>query len=374
MKVLYLTTWDFKEGESDGVYKKIQSQIRCFEKRGYQVDVIYLHNQNILFRRDGKTKKIGHVGKIEKTPAYIKILPKVKKLQYDWVYNRYGMMDTFYYHVLRRLHKNGSRIMVEIPTYPYIYEKPKGILYDILFGWDRFYVNRLHKVIDFIVTYSQDEVIYGVKTIHIMNGIDYDRISKTKENVNRDNIIDLLAVALMQPYHGYERLLYGIRQYYDQGGKREFRLHLVGDGPEKKHYEEIVKEQHLEKWVTFYGKKSGLELDELYEQADIGVCTLGGYKRNVEWSSELKSKEYLAKNLPILAGVDIDVFEKLDKKYFLRIPNDSSEVDMQRVARFYDDIYGDGRKKMDISLRDAAEPYINMISALKPVYKKLEEI
>lgn len=42
MKILYLSTWDFTNEESDGVCKKIYSQIAVFEKKGYEVDFIFI--------------------------------------------------------------------------------------------------------------------------------------------------------------------------------------------------------------------------------------------------------------------------------------------------------------------------------------------
>ena len=37
MKILYLSTWDFTNEESDGVCKKIYSQIDVLKKKGYDV-------------------------------------------------------------------------------------------------------------------------------------------------------------------------------------------------------------------------------------------------------------------------------------------------------------------------------------------------
>ena len=77
-KILYLSTWDFTNEYSDGVCKKMKSQIGAFEKKGFHVDFIYISNAKILFRKDGVICEIGKVGSVKKTPAYIKMYKYLK--------------------------------------------------------------------------------------------------------------------------------------------------------------------------------------------------------------------------------------------------------------------------------------------------------
>lgn len=78
MKLLYLSTWDFSNEKSDGVCKKIYSQIAVFEKHGYEVDFICLKDGNIFYKEGGLERIIGHVGSTKKTPAYIKMYKSLK--------------------------------------------------------------------------------------------------------------------------------------------------------------------------------------------------------------------------------------------------------------------------------------------------------
>lgn len=367
MKMLYLSTWDFANEQSDGVCKKIKSQIKVFEKNGLQVDFIFIRSNEVVYREDGRERILTHVGSIKKTPAYMKMYPYLKDKQYDWIYNRYGMMDTFYYRVLRRLHHNGARILIEIPTYPYAGEKQKGIAYQLMYWWDTLYLKKLKNLTDRILTYSQDEVIWGITTIQIMNGIDLVEITPVVKEEKKDDTIHLLIVALMQPYHGYERLLYGLKQYYDEGGSRKILCHFVGDGPEKAAYERIVTEKKLEDYVIFYGKKGGRELDAIYDKCDLGMCTLGAYKKNIFWSSELKSREYLAKGIPIVSGVETDIFSVIDKQYFLQFPNDTTWIDMEKIIRFYDSIYQIDSSIVVANIREMATKYISIENTMQPI-------
>lgn len=373
MKILYLSTWDFADEQSDGVCKKIKSQIKVFEKKSFQVDFIYIRKNDLVYKENGTERILAHVGNIKKTPAYIKMYRHIKDKQYDWVYTRYGMMDTFYYRVLKRLHHNGARILIELPSYPYAGEKPKGIAYQFMFWWDALYLGKLKNITDRILTYSRHEVIWGIPTIQIMNGIDLSEIPPAVKVKEDDDTIHLLAVALMQPYHGYERLLYGLKQYYDAGGSRKIVCHFVGDGPEKATYERIVSEENLDDYVIFYGRKGGKELDEIYNKCDLGMCSFGYYKVNASLSSQLKVREYLAKGIPIICGVDTDIFRVIDREYYLQFSNDASYLQMEEIISFYDKIYQQSDKQtVAIKIRKMAEKYISIEATMEPVCEYIQ--
>lgn len=336
MKILYLSTWDFTNEESDGVCKKIYSQIAVFEKNGYDVDFIYIKDGKIVYREGGISRAIGKVGSIKKTPAYIKMYKAIKNKKYDWVYNRYGMMDTFYYRVLKRMHKNGARILIEIPTYPYVNEIPKGLLYKIMIEWDKIYSMRLKKCVDRIATYSLDDSIFGIKTIKIKNGIDFSRI-KIKNKKIDNGIIDLIGVAHLSKWHGFDRVIKGLYEYYlETTDKQPVNFHIVGTGDTLVEYQKLVKEYKLEEYVFFYGNKSGKELDEIYDKCDIAVSSLGLHRIGVtEQASVLKSREYGAKGMPMISSITIDVFKADDFKYISYFPEDETPINMEQVVELY---------------------------------------
>lgn len=366
MKLLYLSTWDFSNEESDGVCKKIKNQIRVFKDRGYVVDFIFIKNSKVICIEDGIEKEIASVGTIKKTVAYMKMYPYIKAKKYDWVYNRYGMMDTFYYRVLKRLKKNGVEIVIEIPTYPYAKERRAGIMYHLMFLWDQYYRKNLKKLVNRFVTYSKDEIIFGVPTIPIINGIDVSLIQTITGRAEQDDIINLITVAIMQKYHGYDRLLLGLRDYYNKGGKRSIVCHFVGDGPERETYEAIVDKYNLQAHVIFYGMKRAEELDEIYNTCDIGVTSMGFHRNEIYLSSELKSREYLAKGLPIVSGGKIDIFTDNAQWFYLENPADDSNIDIDLIIDFYDEIYKKhNREEVINTIREFAEKTVDMGSSMR---------
>ena len=374
MKLLYLSTWDFSNEKSDGVCKKIYSQIAVLEKAGYEVDFIYHRDGNILYKEDGQEKIIGSVGNIKKTPAYMKMYKFLKNKKYDWIYNRYGMMDTFYYRVLKRLHKNGARIIIEIPTYPYVHEIPKGVLYKLMILWDKIYINKLSDCVERIATYSLDEQIYGIKTIKIKNGIDFSLI-KIKEIKRLDGMINLIGVAHLSKWHAYDRVIKGLHEYYTKATNEAIiNFHIVGSGDSLQEYENMVQEFGLKDHVFFYGNMHGDELDEIYNKCDIAVSSLGLHRIGVkDQASVLKSREYAAKGMPMISSILIDIFKPEDFKYICYFPEDETPIDMKRVLEFYTEIT---KSKKDIrhEIREYAYSKCDKSVAMMPIIKYMEEM
>lgn len=373
MKLLYLTTWDFTNEQADGVCKKIRSQISVFENYGYEVDIILIRNGKVIYRECGKEREIAAVGSVKKAPAYFKMYQTLKNKKYDWVYNRYGMMDTFYYRVLKRLHQNGARILVEIPTYPYIHEIPKGILYSLMILWDKLYINKLSDCVERIATYSLHEQIYGIKTINIKNGIDFSLI-KIKEEKTEDGTLDLIGVAHLSKWHAYDRVIKGLHEYYTTAANETIiNFHIVGTGDSLQEYENLVREYELQNHVIFYGNKCGDELDEIYNRCDLAVSSLGLHRIGIkDQASVLKSREYAAKGMPMISSILIDVFKPEDFKYICYFPEDETPINIEKILNFYSEI---SKSKQDIrhEIREYAYSRCDKSVVMMPIINYMKE-
>lgn len=373
MKLLYLSTWDFTNEKSDGVCKKMYSQLRVFEKRGYQVDFIYIKDGKVIYRENGEERTIATVGAIRKTPAYIKMYRHIKDKKYDCVYNRYGMADNFYNRVIKRLWKNGAKIYVEVPSYPYEGEREPGLLYWLMFKWDEICRKSLKKYVSNIVMYMDYDKLFGIDTIRLINGVDVSNIKPVKKMERDSEAIHLLIVTLMMKHHGYERLIEGFHEYYQAGGTRKVICHVVGDGVERPYYEELVKKYNLEENIIFYGLKSGAELEAFYEDADFGVTAMGLYKDNIFLTSELKSREYLAKGLPLISGAQIDIFKGKDRWFYNKFSEDATPIDIGRVIQIYDDMCKDRTKEEAVKeIRQFAEETVDMSETMKLLFEHME--
>lgn len=289
----------------------------------------------------------------------------------DFLYVRRAVADRAYVSFWKRVKEKypNCKIIIEVFTYPYDKDD---------FGrWDAwpFYIKellyrkKLKKYVDTFVTYSEDTEIFGVPTIRTINGIQLENISPSK-GTYQENRITMMAVAYMQSHHGYERILEGLHQYYkNAANKYVVELLLIGDGPEKPLYQSLVRKYHLENCVRFYPTMSGNALDEMYDISDIALASFGTYKKGVYTRlSALKTREYLAKGMPIITGCEIDV---LDSQYeFVRnFPNSAEPVNIDEVVAFYDRIKQKEKGKQAVinTIRQFAESHVSMDSAMKPI-------
>lgn len=134
-------------------------------------------------------------------------------------------------------------------------------------------------------------------------------------------------------------------------------------------YKKLVKRCKLEDYVLLYGRKTGDNLDYIYDSMDIALGSFVSYK-NIYRSSALKIREYLAKGIPVVSGCCEDAFEQDEQyKYYLELPNDSIIVDIQLIINFYNDIYETGMEWVQIrrEIREYAKRKVDLSITMMPI-------
>lgn len=360
----------FQGRTSIGVSKKIDMQMeefgRYFEMHELEIETI----ARTLFQR-----VIGLFPMASITRNYEKALDKLEEP--DFIYVRRTVADRAYVGFFREVRRRypECKILIEIFTYPYDKDD---------FGkWNAwpFYIKeilyrgKLKKYISRFVTYSRDNEIFGVPTICTTNGINVDSLTKVSGEY-RENALTLLGVAYMQRQHGYERVIEGMHEYYaGGGGECKVYLYLVGEGPEKKKYQELVQKYHLEEYVTFYPVTTGKELDELYDRADIALAAFGLYKVGYynEPIGALKTRECMAKGIPMISGLPIDVLG-VNYPYVKVFSNDDSAVNISQVVEFYYSFRKNAGTKNEVAeiLRAKARECASNSVLMKPIIDYLK--
>lgn len=370
-RLLFLTTWDFSDGPSTGITNKIKGQMKAFQSYGFSVDYTYIADNAAYYHKDGQDFFLGKVGKFRKLAANYYLYKRLKSEKYTYIYNRYGLMDAYYYKTLKMLKKKGGKIVVEIPTYPYDKERLPGVAWWLLYSVDKIYRRYLKRIVDVIATYSEDEEIFGIKTIHICNGIDFESVSVRTPQNDTDEI-RLVAVAGLAKWHGYDRLLEGLGKYYQTDGKRKVYFYIVGDGPVRGEYERIVEKYKIQRYCIFEGVKKGKELDEIYNKCDIGIEVLAAFRKDVFLSSSLKSREYAAKGLPFLTASKSDVFE--NQEFVLKVPEDETYLEICDIISYYDYIYRNNNSQ-DVAnkIRNQAKKCCDIRITMHPIVTFLLE-
>lgn len=370
MKLLYLTLWNFDKKESDGVAKKILQQVETLKNSGIETDYTYIlkNDKSVCANVLGKDKVLGKYRRVKGIESCLILKEYLRKNPYAVVYFRNpGRIDLWVISLLKLLHNQGSKILYEIPTFPYDMELTSNFRARIDLLIDKLFRNRIKKYVDRVVTFSKDEKIYGVQTIRTMNGIRVDSIMPIQSTQTHPEI-NLLALGTFQKSHGYERCIRALANYYDTGGSQQVILHMVGEGDELESYKQLVKGLKIDEKVVFYGRKSGDELDAIYEKMDLALGCFGLYKRRLNRISAIKTREYLAKGLPIVTGCKEDIFENCKQNIFIEFPNDNSDIDMKIIIDFYNEIYRDKNKSIvHQAIHAFAKENLDYMIVMKPV-------
>lgn len=370
---LYLTAYDLSN-KSDGVAKKIISQVSCFERHGIEMEVVdaaCLTRMQVNSIRNNISVLCGMSYSTDLLFSYVANMSNIE--QFDFLYIRKGFCDKTQIEALEKIKKRNPRIkiLLEYPTYPYDKEI-RGRRKFIALPIDKKYRLELKNYIDRAVTFSDDEELFGAKTLIISNAIDYDRVKiinpKTHDGIN------LIAVAFFGKFHGYDRLLEAMAREKELVDKYSIHFHLVGDGFAIKQYKALVERFGLEENVSFHGRLFGDELDSVYDISDIAIDTLGRHRVGCYYNSSLKGKEYGAKGLPMVSGVRTDL-DKYGENFYFRVSADEEPISIQAILSFYFSlIEKETKKQLADRIRSTTKKYFDYDVSFDPVLKYVTEI
>lgn len=329
-----------------GPRKKIAGQIHAFEKSGISLELI-----EHPFYKEGKLR--GNfilrqiVSRLPFTYVYSKHEYEERYTGADVFYIRFIAGDRPFVKFLRKLREKNpeAKILMEFADYPPAMYMTKSLLHTFLYlpiilkGWwaGRQYV----KYVDRIVMPEKEKEAFHIPVIHFENGIDVEVIPKRQPIDSRE--IHMIAVAGMCYFHGYDRMLEGLHQYYEKGGIRNIVFHMVGGqkkgGNELPRYYKLTQMYGLDEHVIFYGEKQGKELDKIYDKCNLAVGALGVHRIQYKTASSLKTREYLAKGLPTVVGEKEDLLGRDGFPYFEVVPDNDTPIDIERLICFFDNVY-----------------------------------
>ncbi|MBR2035717.1 MAG: glycosyltransferase family 1 protein, partial [Prevotella sp.] len=325
MKVLFLIYHGFSE--VSGISKKIHYQVKGLRENGYEVHLCYYD-----FSSEGHRCRYIN-GKVIKDYGTGRMAAIRQRLDYDCIYkycidngiqfvyarsfqNANPVLISFF----RKLRKAGIRSVTEIPTYPYDGEfsgfpllTRLGLLVDKMFR------NSLSSNIDAIVTFSAAKRIFGQRTINISNGVDFDSIP-IHAFTNTDDAIHLVGVAEVHYWHGYDRMVAGLGEYYKKNpdGKKVY-FHIVGgiwsgnlvDSKNAPGIQTLIDKYDIADYVIMHGQLFGEKLDEVFNKSIFAVGSLGRHRSGITEIKTLKNREYATRGIPfIYSETDSDFDDK----------------------------------------------------------------
>ena len=346
MKILFLVYHGFSD--ESGISKKIHYQVKGLRQNGHEVHLCY-------YDFDPRGHRCRYVGNKVIADYGTGALAAIRsRTQLDCIYNYCAVnaiemvyarsfmnANPILVRLFHKLNKRGIKCITEIPTYPYDSEfKGYPLKYKIPLYIDKLFRKALAKKMEAIVTFSNEETIFGKRTICISNGIDLDSIPI--HNPKKQNDIHLIAVAEIHYWHGFDRLVAGMGEYYKLNpDARKVFFHVVGweddRGTTSNGYltvEQTAKKYNIGQYVVNHGKLFGDKLDEVFNQCVFAIGSLGRHRSGITNIKTLKNREYAARGIPFIYSETDNDFE--DKPYIIKVPADESPVNIRQIIDFID--------------------------------------
>lgn len=345
MHILFLIYHGFSE--HSGISKKIKAQIKALNVLGHKVEVctyaieankhrVRKINETIL--EDYGTSIIAN---IKKRICFQSIYQYAIDHSIDLVYVRsFHNANPFTINFFKRLKHSNIKCVMEIPTYPYDAEYVGFSTFARLgIQVDKLFRRKLAKQMNAIITFSPDEVIFGQRTIRISNGVNFDEIT-LKKHIKKEKRIDLIGVAEVHYWHGFDRIINGMGEYYQKPHEYEVYFHIVGGiGPSEMYdsqhapgFYELINKYQIEPYVIFHDQQFGTHLDGLFAKADFAIGSLARHRSHISKIKTLKNREYAARGIPFIYSETDDDFDHMP--YILKAPADESAISIQNIIDF----------------------------------------
>lgn len=293
-----------------GIVSKAYAQKEALVNLGYATEMFLLQGNEIIDQRGKVLNKIYPVAIRFGFFSFLKTKMKNEKKAPDILYIRYPFTTLSFLSFLRNVRRNYKtcKTVVEFPTYPYKNEFQGWS--KIKYYYDQFLFDFAKKNIDLAAVIGNKMHISGVKTTFLSNSIKIPEFSP-KNNPDK-NVFGMLAIGNWNDWHGLDRVIIGLENYYQNHPYKKVKLHVIGEGNGLQNIKSLVRSKKLEEHVLFYGKKEEKEIDKICSFCHIGVGVLGIHRKGLNHQSPLKHRYYISRGLPLFYSTkDDDLSENL---------------------------------------------------------------
>ena len=372
MKVLFVTNLYIEK--ANGISNKILSQVKGLRDSGADVELCHLLNKDgcRFWAIDGKPigcigNSVGIVASKFLNSYYSPVLSYLKRNDFDFVYWRYNLNASFALNsCLSRINKSGAKIIMEIPTYPYDGELALKPFYLRPLAWlERYYRNSFCKYVENIVTFSIDRTILNIPTIYLSNAVDPELIP-LRDKLPVHDYVRMTGVANLNFWHGYDRILKGLSEYYKTTPSKEVFFDLVGGGPIAGELKSLAMTLGIEKYVTFHGLLHGEDLTKVLNETDLCIGSLARHRTNIVELKSLKNIEYATRGIPFVYSENNNDFD--EQEYVIKVTPDDSPVDMSFLLNEFDRVEKEPKK-----IRESVA-HLSWKTQMAIVYKRMCEV
>ena len=349
MKILFLVYHGFSE--VSGISKKIHYQVKGLRENGYEVHLSYYdfdsrgHRCRFVDDKIIKDYGKGMLAGLRQRIDFDCIFEYCKQNGIQFIYARcFQNANPWLSRFFKQIKDLGIKSVTEIPTYPYDSEFV-GFPFMTRMGLkiDQFFRHRLYQQMNAIVTFSDAEQIFGQRTIRISNGVDMDSIPLHQYQVPSDGSVHLIGVAEVHYWHGYDRLIAGLGEYYKHiANPRQVFFHIVGgvwksemyDSIHAPGFSELMDKYHIRNRVIFHNQLFGDELNHVFNQCCFAIGSLARHRSGITTIKTLKNREYATRGIPFIYSEQDRDFDH--QVYILKAVPDESPIDIQMILDFID--------------------------------------
>lgn len=331
---------------SENLKYKFDGQMNACMELGYEVWYIEWNGfgfhlkcrnsgQSIPLCKGGGTNQERYYHTLYFLTLYKCVKKAVKKMKFDYIYMRYMPFFPPISGTLDKIKADGNKVIIEIPSYPFEKEirkdvnKARYLIFKFLWKYQRRVMLKANLLA--VCGEFKGEKVFGVKAVNLYNGIDVEA-QPLRVPTDVQDEIHILLLASMCYWHGYDRVIEGLRRYK---GKTKVVAHFVGadgDGSLAK-WKELAHKYHLGKQVVFHGSLYADELERMFHQADVGIASLGLYRKHMRLDSSLKTREYMSRGLPFVCMDGVMLLD-YSLPYVMKVSNNEEPIDIEAVVAF----------------------------------------
>ena len=305
-----------------GAEKLLLDTVPLYRKAGIEMDVLVVVDNNYPFAQELEKQKCCKFYILNKNVSDKKvydpfIIFKLRKILKNYDIAHLHMFPTQYYAVLANI-LNGNKtklIHTEHNT------SNTRISTKYLKPVEKYFYSKYQKVIcitDDVKNIYKKYLRLGDKLITINNGVDIDKIQKTKTYNRTDfgyssNDILLIMVARFAEQKDQDTLIKSLKYLPDY-----YKLILVGDGWRKSVLKNLVQELNLSRRINFLGIRS--DVYSIYKMSDLAILSS-------HWEGfGIAAVEAMACGTPIIASNVDGLSTVVEGAGLLFVPGDAENL------------------------------------------------
>jgi glycosyltransferase involved in cell wall biosynthesis len=280
-----------------------------WEKLGYQVTKYFLADS--IWMENDQPTFINATSTLGKLNYLNNLRPMIHQHQFDVIIIMHTAMSfglKKFCSIIKASHPN-TKIILELQTYPYIYEysKPKRWIALLL------QPKNLKGYVDWITHLGPEKVIWNIPTIQAINAIDPSKLKAKLQFPPFTNTLKILVVCNFWSWHNYPQLIEALHRRELSNPEIIIELTFVGSGPTKENLIALINSLNLQNRVKLLDRMPENELIDLVNEHHLGLGNIAVSLQNKGYCQSLKHRFYAASGLPFILNTRDPFF--FDQKF-----------------------------------------------------------